>query len=253
LLQDEIVSGHGPQILDWPGYGGRAFLASRKPPTVTSHAVEHSCYQCGVSVEDGIPFCRQCNAPQIRVATAEAITPAEVISEGLPPQYSRALPAGSIDWPHALRAAALAGLLAVILLIILRQAFALDMLAAGFLSVYFYRRKNPFSNLTAGIGALLGTLSGLFGGVMFAIPCVLAIFVFRAGGDGRAAMVATVQQQVAHTADPRAQEILEYMKTPEGFTLMMSVLVVAMLILFLVLSSFGGAIAAALLRRRQRL
>src|SRR5208282_4022733 len=121
-----------------------AFLASPEPATVTSHAVEHSCYQCGTSVEDGIPFCRQCNAPQIRVATAEAITPAEMIPENLSPHYSTALPAASIDWPHALRAAALAGLLAVILVAILRQIFALDMLTSGFLAVYFYRRRNPF-------------------------------------------------------------------------------------------------------------
>ncbi len=174
-------------------------------------------------------------------------------SENVFPSYSPVGAPGRVDWPHALRAAILAGVLAVILMIVLRQAFALAMVACGFFSVYFYRRKNPFSHLTAGIGALLGTLSGAVGGLLFAVPCVLAIFIFRAGGDGRAAMVAAVQQQVAHSADPRAQELLVYVKTPEGFTLGMTTFIVAMVIFFLVLSSLGGAIAAAWLRRRQRL
>lgn len=176
-----------------------------------------------------------------------------MVPESLYPHYSGTLPATNIDWPHALRAASLAGLIAVILMIILRQAFALAMLTSGFLSVYFYRRRNPFSNLTAGIGALLGVLSGIFGTVLFAIPCILLIFIVRSGGDGRAAIVAAFQQQVARSSDPHAQQFLEYLKTPEGFTLMMTVGIVAMLVFFLVLSSLGGAIAATLLRRRQRL
>jgi hypothetical protein len=176
-----------------------------------------------------------------------------MIPDSVSPHYSAALPSAHIDWPYALRAAALAGLLAVILMIILRQAFALAMITAGFLSVYFYRRKNPFSNLTAGIGALLGALSAAFGTVFFALPCLILIFIVRSGGDGRAAIVAAFQQQVALSTDPHAQEFLGYLKTPEGFTLMMTVGIVAMLIFFLVLSSLGGAIAAAILRRRQRL
>ena len=129
--------------------------------------MEHSCDHCGASVEDGIPFCRQCNAPQIRVAAA--VGPAETLPEGFSQHYSAALASTSFDWPHALRAAALAGLLGVILIVILRQAFALGMITSGALSVYFFRRKNPFSNLTAGMGALLGGLSGVIGTILLAV------------------------------------------------------------------------------------
>jgi hypothetical protein len=215
--------------------------------------VEHSCYQCGAEVENGIPFCRQCRAPQIRVASAEVIAPAEVMTEGFSPQYSSTLPSPAFDWPHALRAAALAGLVGLILFIILRKAFALDMVASGFLSVYFYYRKNPFSKLSAGTGALLGALSGAFATVLVAVPLSIMLFLVRSGGDSRADAMAVIQDQLASNPDPHAHELLQYVKTPEGFTFFMIVLLIFMLILCMVLSSLGGAIGAALLRRRQRL
>jgi hypothetical protein len=215
--------------------------------------VEHSCYQCGASVEDGIPFCRQCKAPQIRVSGVEALAPAEIGPEGLSPHYPTPLRLSSFDWAHALRAAALAGLLGVLLIIIRRQVFALAMISSGFLAVYFYRRKNPFFKPTAGTGVLLGALSGIFGTVLFAIPCGFAIFSVRSGGENRAEIIAALREQIMNNPDPRTQQLLEYLKTPEGFTFIVIVLLVVILIFFLVLSSLGGAIAAALLRRRQRL
>jgi hypothetical protein len=214
--------------------------------------VEHSCYQCGAGVEDGIPFCRQCNAPQIRVATAEAVGPAETGPEGFSRRHSVALPFSALDWPQALRAAALAGLFGVILIVILRQAFALAMITSGALSVYFYRRKNPFSNLSAWLGALLGALSGVFGTVLLAVPSTFMLISIRSGGEARAAIMAAVQDQVARNPDPHARELLEYLKTPQGFTFMMIVFLFVMLVFFLLLSSLGGALAAAVLRRRQR-
>jgi hypothetical protein len=152
-----------------------------------------------------------------------------------------------------MRAAVLAGLIGVVLILVLRQAFALGMVTCGFLSVYFYRRKNPCSKVTAGTGALLGALSGAFGTLLFSVPCILLVLIVRSGGDRRATIVAAFQQQVALSTDPHAQEFLGYLKTPEGFTLIMTVGVIAMLIFFLALSSLGGAIAAAIARRKQRL
>jgi hypothetical protein len=174
-----------------------------------------------------------------------------------PANFSRhvsvALPSATFNWPLAMRAAVLAGLIGVILILVLRQAFALGMVTSGFLSVYFYRRKNPFSRITAGTGALLGALSGAFGTVLFSVPCILLVLVVRSGGDRRATIVAAFQQQVALSTDPHAQEFLGYLKTPEGFTLIMTVGIVAMLVFFLVLSSLGGAIAAVIASRKPQL
>ena len=40
-----------------------------------STPMDHPCYKCGHSVEDGKPFCLECGAPQIRVAMPEPAAP----------------------------------------------------------------------------------------------------------------------------------------------------------------------------------
>jgi hypothetical protein len=53
--------------------------------------VDHSCQQCGVTIEDGRPFCPQCRAPQIHVQVAVAEPPASaslISPDGLAPGLS---------------------------------------------------------------------------------------------------------------------------------------------------------------------
>src|ERR1022692_1893972 len=101
--------------------------------------MDHPCYKCGHSIEDGKPFCLQCGAPQIRVAMPEA--PAEPIAEGsgaLPAVHEAGLgfpaPISSLPtgWSYALRPCALAARVAVLLMFLgLNPFFAA--LGAGFL------------------------------------------------------------------------------------------------------------------------
>ena len=55
--------------------------------------MDHSCYKCGHSVEDGKPFCGQCGAPQIRVPMPEAVAIATEDASSLD------LPILSVDSP----------------------------------------------------------------------------------------------------------------------------------------------------------
>src|ERR1700757_2928378 len=50
--------------------------------------MEHACYKCAAAVEDGVPFCPQCRAPQIRVARSEATS----APPPLPPEAEAATP-----------------------------------------------------------------------------------------------------------------------------------------------------------------
>ena len=218
--------------------------------------MEHSCYRCGATVEDGVAFCPHCNAPQIRIAGAEAIAqPGETseVAAAQPTSYAGAPPATGIQWAQALPSAALAGLVAAILMIVPFGAFGLGMLAAGALSVAIYRRRNPAANLTPALGARLGAVSGALGFGIFAILTSVEMVVFRSGGQLRAALLEAVQQSAARSSDPQAQQLLEYLKTPQGLALVMILGLIVMFVAFLVFSSLGGALGAALLRRKERL
>jgi hypothetical protein len=200
-------------------------------------------------VEDGTPFCGQCNAPQIRVEGAFAEGPG-----GLGPAIQGVTPgATAIQWSQALPSAALAGLIAAVLMFIPLGAFGLGMIAAGVLAVLFYRRRNPLASLSPGMGARLGALSGLLGFGIFAVFTSVEVVAFHSGGQLRAALLEAVQQSAARASDPQAQQILDYLKSPPGLALVMVLGLAFMFVVFLILSSLGGALGAMLLRHRNRL
>jgi len=208
--------------------------------------VEHPCNKCGATVEDGTAFCPNCSAPQIRVAAAEFSTP---FASDFPVQ---SLAYGAIQWSQALPSAALAGLISALLMFVPLGAFGLGMIASGVLAVLFYRRRHLAIGLTPGAGAKLGALSGMFGFGIFCIFTALEVLVFHTGSQLRTALLEAVQQSAARTADPQAQQVLEYLKSPAGLTLVMAMGLIVMLVFFLLLSTAGGAITAALLRRSEK-
>jgi len=211
--------------------------------------VEHPCYKCGANVEDGVPFCPQCNAPQIRVGggSTDAVLPGEL------GQVSFADAGGTaIRWSDGLPSAALAGLIAAFLMFIPLGAFGLGMIAAGVLSVLFYRRRNPTSNLTSAMGARLGAASGALGFGIFAIFSAVGTLLFHSGGQLRAALLEAIAQSAARSSDPEVQKAFEYLKTPPGLALMMGLSLAFVFVVFLVLASLGGTLGAAMMRRRDR-
>ncbi|HXY14070.1 MAG TPA: zinc ribbon domain-containing protein [Terriglobales bacterium] len=210
--------------------------------------MEHPCNKCGATVEDGTAFCPSCAAPQIRVATPEALAatlPSVLVGEsGASPELS------SIQWSRALPSAALAGLISALLMFVPLGAFGLGMIAAGVLAVLFYRRRPLLASLTPGAGARLGAVSGTFAFAIFAVFTAFEVLVFHSGGQLRAALLEAVQQSAARASDPQAQQVLEYLKSPPGLALVMGMGLAVMFVFFLVLSSAGGALTAALVRRR---
>ena len=218
--------------------------------------MEHPCYQCGATVEDGTAFCKHCNAPQIRVTVAppeaEKATIAEALDSQLP-AYGNLPQINVWVWPAAVRSAAQAGLIAAALMAIpLGASFGLGMLAAGFLAVLFYRRRVLLANLTSGLGLRLGALSGLFGFGIFGALSAMEVAVFHSGGELRSALMQAVEQAASRNTEPQAQQMLEYLKTPSGLALVMVFGMVVMFFLFVILSSMGGLLGAMMLRRKER-
>jgi len=225
--------------------------------------MEHLCYRCGAAVEDGIPFCPQCGAPQIRVAGPEPAVHSQTHGESYvsPPEAPVSLSAARfsqssapvpIEWSHALSAAAWAGLIAAFVLMLPLAAFGFGMLAAGALTVVFYRRQRPETEVTPAAGAKLGAVSGVLGFAVLAILMAVGMSLFHMGDELRATFLDTLQQSAAHSASPEAQQLVQFFKSPAGFAAMLVAALVVMFLAFIIFSSLGGALGAALLRRKNR-
>jgi hypothetical protein len=215
--------------------------------------VEHPCYKCGASVEDGTPFCARCNAPQIRVAGPEPPAPAGTAPETAIEQYASDAPPQTIalEWPHILPSTGIA-LLAAIVIIVISKSTGLGMFAGGFLSVVLYRRRRFAGQLTVGMGARLGALTGVLGFGVVAVTLALWT-AFRSGKEIHDAFLTYMRQNAGQASDPRVQQVLELLKTPEGFTFIMIFSLIVTLVAFLIFSSLGGALGAFLLYRKGRL
>jgi hypothetical protein len=206
-------------------------------------------------MEEGIAFCPQCNAPQIRVAVQEMAVPPPV-AEDHPQADSAPYPndaqSTSIDWPQAFSAVAWAGLIAALALMIPLGGFILATLAAGALSVLLYRRRRPNTNFTAGMGARLGALSGVMGFGIAAVLLAVSTLLFHTGGELRGLLLDALQQQAARNPTPEAQQVVQFFKTPQGLAVILVAGLVMMFIAVLIFSSIGGALGASLLRRKHK-
>ncbi len=214
--------------------------------------MEHACHKCGASVEDGTPFCPQCSAPQIRVGVIESGERTETAAEGaILASDSPAAPVRmAIEWAPAWLSALMA-LSAAIFIMLLRTPAGLAMLAAGFLCVLFYRRRCRAALVTPGMGARLGALTGALGfGILAAILALAVALGLRQHLQDT--FLKALQEYAAHSSDPHVAQVLELSKTPEGFTLLMTVFLAMTLVAFLIFSSLGGVLGALLLRRKDR-
>jgi hypothetical protein len=215
--------------------------------------VEHPCHQCGAIVADGVAFCSQCKAPQIRVLTYE---PPVVFSSAEQPTtlesvHGVAAP-GRVQWSHAIPAAALAGVITAIAMLLPLGMFGLEMVVAGGLAVLFYRRRTPLEELTPTMGARIGAVSGLFG---FSILLLLTGIMTLLSPDRiqlRQSVEMALEQAASRSSDPQTQQAMEFFKTTQGMAVVVIFGVIIMLMIFLAMSSLGGLLGAVLLRRREQ-
>jgi hypothetical protein len=221
--------------------------------------MSQTCYKCGQTVEQGIPFCPECRAPQIRVVlpdppqasdgargSAETFqasrTSAEFPEADANLDSSFPVPSGMIRWAQGLPAAAMAGLAAGLGMTLV-GLFGLWMMAGGFLSVFLYRRRTRGSQLLPRAGARLGAVSGILGFGLFSMITVPTGF-FRA-------MMTEMVTKYGQRSDPEVRALseswLEILKTPGGI----AVWLICLFFLMLIASAIGGALGGALLGRRR--
>lgn len=216
--------------------------------------MDHPCYKCGHSIEDGKAFCPQCGAPQIRVAIAEAPkastddrpVPALPLETGAAAGIPLSVLASG--WSRHIRPCALAAGIAVVPMFFGVNPFVAA-LGAGFLAVVLSRRG---SAMRPALGAKFGALSGVLLFAMSTVIELLAVAVLHKGAEIRSQMMDKIQQAAARYPGPEVQPFLDFVKTSEGFAIMLVASLIFGLVAFVVLGSCGGALGAAFVARRNR-
>jgi hypothetical protein len=125
------------------------------------------------------------------------------------------------------------------------------MISVGFLTVVFYRQRQPGTPVRAGVGARLGALGGLLWFGMSVILQGLLVVVGK-GPDMREEMLKKVQQTASGTNDPQVQALFEYFKSPAGLTVMIVLAFIFAFLAALVLGVLGGALGGTIFGRRDK-
>lgn len=205
---------------------------------------------CGAELPPDARFCHKCGKPQRE--EPQLSEPVENSLSGETPVDAEPLPALrppviNLHNGLAVRVGFLAGSIAFVLGLlpapfIGRVAL---LLFAGFLSVYFYRRRSGES-LSIGNGARMGWISGLFCfviiTVLFTINMVMISIVSQEGG-----LAAFYRQQLGAMGMP-AQSIEQVIEV-FGSPLQITGLLFTLFVMFTGLLTAGGALGARLLRR----
>ncbi len=238
--------------------------------TVTFLDVEHPCYKCATSIDETLPFCPHCGAPQIRVASTDSDpsqsgTPASTDASPQVLSASSWTPGAQVHIPHpaaiqwelAWKGALLSGLGAAVLsaLPVLTLGCCLWLLGAGALSVWLYQRRVPGAVVTPGMGMRIGALSGAIG---FVASTVWSVLRFATNSQElRTAMQEQVDKSLASNSDPRAEEMMRQfmnnLNTPQGLATFFVIIMAIMGVVFVLFSAAGGALGASMFARRRDL
>jgi len=225
--------------------------------------VDHLCYKCQTSIDESLPFCPHCGAPQIRVATPDNEAPESQHSSqaqgsqsaspvwpvGSPPYLTR-----SVQWEFAWKGALLTGLTAFVLTAMPVVGFGccLWMLGTGALAVGLYQRRVPGVNITPGMGMRIGALSGT---IAFVVSTLWNVYQFtRNTQEIRSILSEQMQKTISSNPDPRVQEIMRQfmnnLNTPQGLATFFVIILIIMAVVFVIFSAAGGALGASMFGRR---
>ena len=119
-------------------------------------------------------------------------------------------------------------------------------IAAGFLAVFFHRRRTgDLLNVRAGVR--LGWITGV---IMFAITTVIfTLTVVPLAANGGIANL--FRQQLKNPSDPNVQEALRMLETAPGMVTVLLVMLFMLFVFITLLSMAGGALGAKFVSRSE--
>jgi hypothetical protein len=227
--------------------------------------MDHPCFKCSQSVEDGIPFCTHCGAPQIRVVLPDAVaapvsitTPsgqdltvgqqAAILSDS---ERRFASPAAS-RWYDGAGMCALSALIAFILIALQVPPF-LVMFGVGVFSVAFYHLRRQGTIINGKTGIRLGALGGLILVVIIAVLAGFSSLIVASNPEVRDQMIKMLHEKAAASADPQqAEEVIEYIEAPAAHESKLVAAGVLFLVTTVVIAGLGGGVTGVFLGRKGR-
>jgi len=219
--------------------------------------MEHLCAQCGQTVADGEPFCKNCTAPQIRVVMPGAVDDGSPLDgEPAPPPAAISgrivFPAGHLPPFAVWKSAFFGGMIATLLMFVLSALtgagsgffFFASAFFGGMFAITLLRHYTGASVLRAGQSFRYGALSGLFNWIYLAIDRVVMWCTPASRAELEKAMQAQMANAMASNPDPQARqwlsEMSQFMMTPGGLIL---VLVIG-LVFCMLIAGLGGMLSA---------
>ena len=201
---------------------------------------------CGAQLPPDSLFCHKCGKPQRDVIEPEPEP--ETIDESVPAPPA---PVAAAPQPpplnfHNLVAVRIAFVVAPVAFL-LSWIPALNLLlwiAAGFLAVYFHRRRTGVP-LNVRSGVRLGWITGV---LMFAVTTViftLTVVPLAANGG----IAALFRQQLKNPSDPNVQEALRMLETTPGLAAILLVMLFMLFVFITLLSMAGGALGSKFVSR----
>lgn len=199
-----------------------------------------------------MPFCPQCNAPQIRVASdaerSDASPDTLRISVAPPPPAQSAT---AIQWNYAIgrtAGAAVATLAAMVLAAAAAHSQALAFFAlpfGGMFAVFLYSRARG-GFITPGMGARIGAVTGMWVFLISSITSLVQVLM-----DPNAVfdeMKKTLHAALAANPSPQGEALLQQISNPTGLITLLLLAGILFLFMSLILTSLGGAFAAAMMK-----
>lgn len=208
---------------------------------------------CGARLPEEARFCHKCGKPQFDYDAMMAET------RDLPPAVeAQAVAAAAPEIPQeigfhnriAVRIAFIGALNSLLLFFLLSPIPLLaifgSFLLAGFLAVYLYRRATG-QNVSAGNGAKIGWITGIFSFTIFTLLSTCNVVVMSYQG-GMSKMLDQIRSQMsAQGAD--ADMLLRLIDQPMGLAAFLLGTLIFMFVFLTLLPTLGGALGAKLFTR----